>query len=92
MINLKYVCPEEIRLMVLYEHNESERQGHSLGDDSHIEWIDKYAAIFRDWSNDLPDYCVNCGRGCQKDTTECVDPFNPHRVHLLKKDSTTQLY
>jgi len=47
MINLKYICPEEARLMILYEHEESEKQGHPLGNESHIEWIDKYAAIFR---------------------------------------------
>lgn len=92
MINLKYICPEEVRLMDLYEHGESERCRHSLGNESHMEWIKKYAAIFRDWSKTIPEACVNCGLNCQKDTTECIDPFNPHRIHYLKKDSTTQLY
>ena len=92
MICLKYTSLEEIRLMTLYEHEESEKRGHALGNEGYLEWIKKFADIFRDWSNELSENCVDCGLNCQRDSTQCIDPYNSHRVHYLPKDSTNRLY
>lgn len=91
MIKMKYTNPEEARLMILYEQKESEKRGYSLGNDGYTEWVKKFATIFRNWVNTIPENCINCGLNCQRDTTECVDPFNSHRIQYLHKN-TIQLY
>lgn len=88
MIKMKYVNPEEARLMTLYEYCESKKRGHSIGYHGYIEWVDKFGTAFRDWASTIPEKCIECGLGCGKNGNECINPFNPIRLHRLGKDTT----
>ena len=84
MIKMKYVNPEEARLMTLYEYRESKKRGHSIGCRGYIEWVDKFGIAFRDWASTIPEKL-----NCERKGNECTNPFNPLRLHYLGKDTTS---
>ena len=83
MIKTKYTNREEIRQMDIFKWIESEKCGYDLGDQAYITWIEKYASSFRKFANTLPELCVECGLRCNKDSSECIKPFNEHRIKFL---------
>ena len=83
MINIKYSNVEELRQMHIHKWLVSEKCGHDVGEAAFFDWIQRYASLFRNWTNTLPENCINCGLQCEKESNECVNPFNNKRLERL---------
>lgn len=82
-MHLRYTNAEEIRQMNIHRWIESEKSQRDLGYGAVLDWIQKYAAQFRDWAETLPEYCVGCGKNCNRDGTDCIQPFDEGRIKYI---------
>ena len=69
---------EEIHQMEVHKWIESERCQYDLGQEALIEWITKYAELFRNYYESLNYSCLNCGL-CDCSHSECFRPFERDR-------------
>jgi hypothetical protein len=91
-MKLKYLNEEQVHQMSIHKWIRSEEVGHDIGECGNLDWARNYAAIFRDWAENLPLNCIQCGlTGCQgpDDDSECSHPFCNERLNLLQKSFPT---
>jgi len=88
-MKLKYFNEEQKHQIEIHKWIKSEKEGHDVGEFGCIDWVKNYAAIFKEWSECVPVNCIHCEHsGCpgpDKDN-ECIHPFCPNRLNLLKQD------
>jgi len=84
-MNLVTINKEQKKQIEIHKWILSERAGHDLSEEACIDWVDHYAASFREWVKKIPDHCINCGNcsDCDKNPSECNDPFNHNRLNKL---------
>ena len=80
-----YILQEQIREMEAYKWIRSLEAGYDLGETALYAWVEKYAASFREWSDNVPSECLGCGACVTGETgMECPNPFNVKRKERLK--------
>jgi hypothetical protein len=86
-MKLKYINEEQKHQIEIHKWISSEKEGHDVGEPGCIDWVKKYASVFRVWAESIPVDCVGCGlSGCggpDKDC-ECPHPFCTARLTMLK--------
>ena len=83
MIKQIFILNEQIKQIQIHKWIESEKNHRDMAEDAVNDWVIKYAKGFRSWSNTLSDLCINCPQKCQKDSSECLNPFNELRIQKL---------
>jgi len=94
-MNLKYLNAEQRHQIEMYRWIRSERVGHDIGERCTLDWVYNYAAVFREWAENIPTQCIQCGlTGCQGPDTdnECCSPFNDLRLNLMQRRFPSDLY
>lgn len=84
MIRQIFVLNEQVRQIQIHKWIESEKNQRDMSEEAVRGWVEKYASGFRKWSNSIPELCLNCGCNCQKDSSECIQPFNDLRLQKLR--------
>jgi len=83
-MQISFVLVEQLRHMECYKWIRSEESGYDIGETALLDWVDRYAASFRDWVDSMPSDCVGCGACVTGETgMECPNPFNQRRKKLL---------
>lgn len=78
---------EQKRQIEIHKWLVSERQHRDVADEAVLEWVEKYAPLFRKWAESLPYNCVSCKEGCTHMISNmCQDPFNEERVKYLENN------
>lgn len=83
MIRIEYLNTEEIRQMLRHKWIESEKQNHNIGEVAFLDWIEKYADSFSTWAKTIPEKCINCRLHPINHFSECVQPFDEHRLSYI---------
>lgn len=80
-----FILTEQLRQMEQYKWLKSEEAGYDLGETALFDWVDRYAASFREWAESIPSGCIGCGACVGETGMECPNPFNQRRKELLRK-------
>jgi len=87
-MKLKYLNKEQKHQIEIHKWIRSEQIGYDIGEPGCLEWVRAYAAIFREWAENLPTQCIQCGlTGCQGPDSdkECPYPFCEPRLNILQR-------
>jgi hypothetical protein len=83
--HIDLINKEQKRQIEIHKWISSERAGRDLNDEATLEWVEKYASLFRKWAESLPYNCVSCREECDRRMNDmCQDPFNEHRVKYIE--------
>lgn len=80
-----FILTEQLRQMERYKKLKSEEAGYDLGETALFDWVDRYAASFREWAESIPSECISCGACMGETGMECPHPFNWRRKELLRR-------
>lgn len=93
-MKIKYLNEEQKHQIEIYKWLRSEQVGHDIGEQGCLEWVKANAECFREWAENLPSHCIECGlTGCQGADIDgdCPHPFCIPRLNLLRKNFPTSL-
>jgi hypothetical protein len=79
--HISLINKEQLRQIELHKWIRSEQAGKDLSDEAVLEWLEKYAPLFRAWSETIPYVCIKCGL-CEG-RVMCDRPFEPQRIRHL---------
>jgi len=84
---IEAINKEQRRQIEIHKWIQSEKCGRDLADEAVLEWIEKYAPLFRKWAKTLPFTCVNCG-SCPgpKSNGMCTRPFDEERLKFIESN------
>jgi hypothetical protein len=84
---IEFINREQKRQIEIHKWISSERVGYDRGDEAKLEWVEKYAPIFRRWAEKLPYTCVRCRERCSNNREGmCYNPFDVCRIEYIEKD------
>ena len=83
-LRIKHINTEQKRQIAIHRWIESEKAGRDLKEEAEVDWVIRFAALFRVWVKKVPSECVKCGvcLNC-KNRTFCKNPFNPERIKKI---------
>jgi hypothetical protein len=86
--HIEIINLEQKKRIEIHKWITSEKAGRDLGDEAILEWVEKYAPVFREWAESLPYTCVHCGC-CNGPNGKglCPKPFDPIRLKFLEQHS-----
>lgn len=84
---IELINREQRRQIEIHKWIQSEKSGYDLKDEATLEWIEKYAPLFRKWAESLPYTCMHCG-ACKGPNAVgmCPTPFDQKRIDFIEKD------
>ena len=53
MDRFRYINEEQRRRMMEYQRRLSDSAGYDVGEEGYLEWVERYAADYREWANDI---------------------------------------